>query len=79
MIVECSAFGHSDLISITRYYPIKGAITYKAHYRKKVKVITMQISLLPSIILSVGLLYTKYFAFMDTYFLYDYFGADSLI
>lgn len=31
MVVECSAFGHSDLISITRYYPINGAIIYKGH------------------------------------------------
>ena len=31
MIVEGSAFGHSDLISITRHYPINGAITYKEH------------------------------------------------
>src|SRR6185503_2623906 len=31
MVVEGSAFGHSDLISITRYHPINGAITYKAH------------------------------------------------
>ena len=31
MIVEGAAFGHSDLISLTRYYPIKGAITYKGH------------------------------------------------
>jgi len=30
MIVEGSAFGHSDLISITPYCPIKRAITYKA-------------------------------------------------
>jgi hypothetical protein len=31
MIVDCSAFDHSDLISITRYYSINGAITYKGH------------------------------------------------
>jgi len=31
MVVEGSALGHSDLISITRYYPINGAITYKEH------------------------------------------------
>jgi hypothetical protein len=31
MVVEGSAFSHSDLISITRYCPINGAITYKAH------------------------------------------------
>jgi hypothetical protein len=32
MVVEGSAFGHSDLISITRYHPINGAITYKAYW-----------------------------------------------
>src|SRR5262245_28629717 len=31
MIVEGSVFGHSDLISLTSYYPINGAITYKGH------------------------------------------------
>jgi hypothetical protein len=31
MVVEGSAFGHSDLILITRYYPINSAITYKEH------------------------------------------------
>jgi hypothetical protein len=31
MVVEGSALGHSDLISITRYYPTNGAITYKEH------------------------------------------------
>jgi hypothetical protein len=31
MVVEGSAFGHSDLISITRNYLINSAITYKAH------------------------------------------------
>jgi hypothetical protein len=36
MVVEGAAFGHSDLISITRYYPINDAITYKAHTESRV-------------------------------------------
>ena len=31
MVVEGSAFSHSDLIS-TCYYPINGTIIYKGHY-----------------------------------------------
>jgi hypothetical protein len=35
MVVEGSAFSHSDLISITRYYPINGPIIYKGHERQE--------------------------------------------
>src|SRR5262249_31536220 len=31
MVVEGSVFSHSDLISLTRYYPINTPITYKGH------------------------------------------------